>query len=399
MRFLKIRLAALAVAPLIAAAAVGITSASSAASSSPKFTGSIKLMALGPINAVGFSIPSIPVGAQVAVNEINAAGGVGGKKLVLLQCNDNNDPNTGAACAVTAVKDKVAAVVGGLSTVAPEIIPYLERAKIPWVGATPVGNFTSPILYLSGDTGPAAYAAAGEILVKKGCKHVAIISDDTPPSTLSDAYMKAGVTFLNGGYAGQFTAPQNVADWAPTVSAAEAAGADCIGLGTSPVESGPVITAIRQAGKPEQIAALSGGLPAPVVAQLGAIANHVLVTGMTLPPTSHAGLVQKVVKAAHALNSKAPYDAFMAEGYASVEVVAHAMQGLKNVTGATLIPALNKVKGFNTGVGPVVTLTKPDPNPRYTRIFDTKAYIWVATGGQFYEYQTLNVGPVVATLP
>ena len=396
---MKIRLAALAAVPLVAAVAVGITSASSAASGSPKFTASVKLMALGPINAQGFSIPSIPVGAQVAVNEINAAGGVGGKKLVLLQCNDNNDPNTGAACAVTAVKDKVAALVGGLSTVAPQIIPVLERAKIPWVGATPVGNYSSPILYLSGDTAPAAYAAAGEILVKKGCQKIAIISDDTPPSTGSDAFLKAGIEFLKGDFVGQFTAPQNVADWAPTVAAAQAAGADCIGLGTGPPESGPVITAIRQTGKPTQISALSGGLPAPVVAQLGPIANHVLVTGMTLPPTSHSGVVQKVLKAAHALNPKAPYDAFMAEGYASVEVVAHALAGLKNVTGATLIPALNKVKDFNTGVGPVVTLTKPNSNPTYSRIFDTKVYVWVASGGQFYESQTLNVAPVVATLP
>ncbi len=293
----------------------------------------------------------------------------------------------------------MAAVVGGLSTVAPQIIPQLERAKIPWVGATPVGDFTSSILYLSGDTAPAAYAAAGEILVKQGCKNIAIISDDTPPATGSDAFLKAGITFLHGGFAGQFTAPQNVADWAPTVAAAQAAGADCVGLGTGPPESGPVIAAIRQTGKPMKIAALSGGLPAPVVAQLGSTADGVFVTGMTLPPTSHLGVVQKVLKAAKALNPNAPYDAFMAEGYASVKLVAYALKGVKNVTGATLIKALNKVKHFDTGVGPVVNLTKPDPNPRYSRIFDTKVFVWVARGGQFFEFQPLDAGPVVKTLP
>jgi len=396
---LNIRRAALVAVPLVAAVTAGVAVAgSNRGASSSAFRGTITLMTIGPINAQGFSLPSIPVGAQVAVNEINAAGGVGGKKLVLLVCNDNNDPNTGTACAVKAVKSKVAAVVGGLSTVSPQITPLLARARIPWVGVTPLGDFKSPILYLTGATGPVGYIAAGETLVKQGCKKTAIISDDTPPALASDAFLKVGVQFLNGGFAGQFTAPQNAPDWAPTVASAQAAGADCTGLGTGPPESGAVIAATRQAGKPMKIAGLSGGIPQPVIAQLAAAADGVMATSGFLPSTSHAGSVQKLKKAAAALSPSAPYDEFLPAGYAAVKLVAYAARSLKNVTAVTLTQALNKVTHFDTGVGPVVNLTKPNPNPAFARIFWTKAFVWVARGGQFFLSTSVDAGPALASM-
>jgi ABC-type branched-subunit amino acid transport system substrate-binding protein len=388
---LKIRRAALAAVLLTVAVAAVAVATASGSSRSTRFTGTIKVMTIGPINAPGFSLPSVPVGAQVAVNQINAAGGVGGKKLVLLACNDKNDPNVAAACAVQAVKSKVVAVVGGFSIVAPPIIPVLERAGIPWVGPVPTGNYTSRILYLTGDSQPVAAISAGEILAKQGCKKTAVISDDTPPAVSGQVFFKTGIEFLGGGYAGAFTAAQNAPDWAPTVAAAQAAGADCAALGTGPAESGPAITAVRQTGKPMKLSALSGGLPDPVVAQLGSAANGVLVQSAYLPATSHLGVVQKLVKAAKALNPAAPYDAFLPGGYASVELVAYAAHGLKTVTAATLAKALSKVKNYNTGVGPVLNLTKPFANASFSRVFNTRQFIGTATGGKVNLTQVLDV--------
>lgn len=391
MRILKIRRAAIAAVLLVLAGGALAATAASRSSRSAEFTGTIKLMTIGPINAPGFSLPSIPVGAQVAVNQINAAGGIAGKKLVLMQCNDKNDPNTATACAVKAVKSKVVAVVGGFSLFAPQIIPQLERAGIAWVGPVPTGSFTSRILYLIGDSQPVAAVAAGEVLAKEGCQKTAVISDDTPPAVSGQVFFKTGIEFLKGVYAGAFTAAQNAPDWAPTVAAAQAAGADCAALGTGPAESGPAISAIRQSGKPMKMAALSGGLPDPVVALLGSAADGVFIQSAYLPATSSAGVVQKLKKAATAINPKAPYDAFLPGGYASVKLVAYAAKGLKTVTAATLVRALSKVTNFDTGVGPVLTLTKPFPNPTFSRVFNTRQFIGVARGGKVYLSQTLDV--------
>ena len=49
-------------------------------------------MTMGPVSSPQFSLPSIPVGAQIAVNEVNAAGGINGHKVQLIACNDENNP-------------------------------------------------------------------------------------------------------------------------------------------------------------------------------------------------------------------------------------------------------------------------------------------------------------------
>src|SRR5690349_6173212 len=68
----------------------------------------IKLMAMGPIEAPECSIPWIGVGAGAAVDEINAEGGVDGRQIELIVCNDENDPNKAVTCAREAIKEEVA---------------------------------------------------------------------------------------------------------------------------------------------------------------------------------------------------------------------------------------------------------------------------------------------------
>ena len=156
--------------------ALGVAATGSAATSHKSAHGStVNLMAIGPINAPGFSLPSIPVGAQVAINQINKAGGLNGHPLKLITCNDENNPNTATACAREAITDKVAAVVGGLSIFDTKIIPYLKQAGIPWIGPATPDAYTSKNLFLMGDEGLPANVAIGEAAAKQGCKKVAIV--------------------------------------------------------------------------------------------------------------------------------------------------------------------------------------------------------------------------------
>ncbi len=91
----------------------------------------IKLMSTGTIESAAFSIPSIPIGAQVAVDEINAAGGIDGRPLELLVCNDELDPNKASGCIQTAVQEGVVALVGGLSVFEPLLVPLLIAENTP----------------------------------------------------------------------------------------------------------------------------------------------------------------------------------------------------------------------------------------------------------------------------
>ena len=135
----------------------------------------IKLMTIGPVEAPGFSIPSIPVGAQTAIDEINAAGGINGHQVELITCNDQNDPNVAAQCGKQAVDEGVVALVGGLSLFDLNILPALQQAGIPWVGLTSSDSFDQAGVYLFGGDGASAFTGIGGALAKEGCKNVAIL--------------------------------------------------------------------------------------------------------------------------------------------------------------------------------------------------------------------------------
>ncbi len=78
---------------------------------------------------------AITRGLTIAIDEINAAGGIGGRKLVLVSRDDESNPAKGVIAARELIhKEGVAILFGGLDTpVARAIVPIATEAKIPFV--------------------------------------------------------------------------------------------------------------------------------------------------------------------------------------------------------------------------------------------------------------------------
>jgi branched-chain amino acid transport system substrate-binding protein len=74
-------------------------------------------------------------GATIAIEEINAKGGVLGRPLELVRRDDESNPAKGLIAARELIqREKVAALVGGLDTpVALAIVPFVNNAKVPFV--------------------------------------------------------------------------------------------------------------------------------------------------------------------------------------------------------------------------------------------------------------------------
>jgi ABC-type branched-subunit amino acid transport system substrate-binding protein len=188
-------------------------------------------------------------------------------------------------------------------------------------------------------------------------------------------------------------APATGADWAPTVEAARAAGAECIAAGTGPPETGPLIAAIS-AGAPLQLAVADGGFPDVVLAQVGAGADGVIAVSGYLPASSTEGIVQQLGSKLKEEYPDVSFDQFAKSGYASVQVVAEASKGLDEITAASVTEGLSGVVDFDTGLGPVVDLSTPSTIPGYERIFDPSIYVYVAKGG---IYELLHPEPMDMT--
>ena len=85
---------------------------------------------------------SITRGLTIAMDEINARGGVLGNKLVLIKRDDESSPPKGVTAARELISnEKVAALFGGIDTpVSLAIVPIANQNKKPFIGVWAAGT-------------------------------------------------------------------------------------------------------------------------------------------------------------------------------------------------------------------------------------------------------------------
>ncbi|WP_405871739.1 ABC transporter substrate-binding protein [Streptomyces sp. NBC_00005] len=158
---------------------------------------SITVMTWAPEQTSATNKPGMPAFAKAYARWVNAHGGLDGRKLKVLTCNDHNDSVAAAKCATTAVKRNVVAVIGSYSQYGDSYLPTLESAGIPYIGGYGVttSEFTSPLSYPVNGGQPALLAGLGKELAAS-CGPVALIrpdsiaGDELPP--MLDSGLKAG---------------------------------------------------------------------------------------------------------------------------------------------------------------------------------------------------------------
>ncbi|MDO0914014.1 ABC transporter substrate-binding protein [Streptomyces sp. DT2A-34] len=157
----------------------------------------ITVMTWAPENTKATNKPGIPAFAQAYARWVNAHGGLGGRELKVLTCNDHNDSVSAAKCADRAVEENVVAVIGSYSQYGDTFLPSLEGAGIPYIGGYGVTNaeFTSPLSYPVNGGQPTLLAGLGKELART-CGPVALVrpdniaGDELPP--LLNSGLKAG---------------------------------------------------------------------------------------------------------------------------------------------------------------------------------------------------------------
>ncbi|GAA3499835.1 ABC transporter substrate-binding protein [Streptomyces prasinosporus] len=157
----------------------------------------ITVMTWAPENTDTTNKPGMPAFAQAYARWVNDRGGINGRRINVLTCNDRNDTVAAARCARRAVQENAVAVVGSYSVHADSFLPVLEGAGIPYIGGYGITNdeFTSPLSYPVNGGQPVLLAGLGRTLADT-CGPVALIRPDTiagdqlPP--LLDSGLEAG---------------------------------------------------------------------------------------------------------------------------------------------------------------------------------------------------------------
>jgi ABC-type branched-subunit amino acid transport system substrate-binding protein len=194
--------------------------------------GTITVGTIVPLSGAGPQYPEVLAGAKAAVRGINARGGVNGKKLKLVSCDDQNNPNQGIACAKQMVQDHVAALVDNYGNFGPQETPILAAAGIPEIGESSVYSavqYKSPNMYMldPGDITqflpPAVYAHQQLHLNNFGCVAAAVSIAAAECNIVKGAVAKFGAQWV-----GSKSIPVTVSDFSPYPAAMTSAKADFV---------------------------------------------------------------------------------------------------------------------------------------------------------------------------
>lgn len=127
--------------------------------------------------------------AQMLVNQINAAGGIKGRKLELIALDTQSDATKAVQVATRLVKEDVVAIIGPSTTGdTMAVIPVVEKAGVPLISCAAGIKITEPVKRWVFKTAQNDYLAVAKIyehLVKQKKTKVAIL-------TVSDSFGSSG---------------------------------------------------------------------------------------------------------------------------------------------------------------------------------------------------------------
>ena len=178
-------------------------------------------------------------GLSIAIDEINAKGGVLGKKIELVVRDDESNPAKGVVAARELVqREKVVAFFGGLDTpVSMAIVPFANQAKVPfmgvWAAGTPItrnGAAENYVFRVSAVDELVDIALVDYAIKKFATKKPGMILVNNSWGESNEVGLKAALTAKSMTAAGIEKYEANDVDIVPQLSRLKAAGADVLFL-------------------------------------------------------------------------------------------------------------------------------------------------------------------------
>ncbi|HJZ30099.1 MAG TPA: ABC transporter substrate-binding protein [Hyphomicrobiaceae bacterium] len=196
-------------------------------------------------------------GLAVAIDEINAGGGLLGKKLELLVRDDESNPAKGAIAARELVqREKVAALFGGLDTpVSLAIVPFANQNKVPfmgvWAAGTPItrnGAAENYVFRVSAVDELVDKAMVDYSIAKYQAKKPGLILINNPWGESNEKGLNAALAANNIPAAGIEKFETNDVDVVPQLSRLKQAGADVLYLVANVAPSSQVVKSLDRMG-------------------------------------------------------------------------------------------------------------------------------------------------------
>ncbi|MFF0247487.1 branched-chain amino acid ABC transporter substrate-binding protein [Streptosporangium sandarakinum] len=301
--------------------------------------------------------PYMSNAAQLAVDEINAKGGVLGRKLQLKTADDACDAQSAAAGANKLVTEGVDVSVGGYCSGATlPTLPIFGKANIPMI--IPAANSQELVdqklkhVFLINGTGTQQAAAAEKWMTKQGAKSVALMHDNTSYSkdialrtqALLDAPGGADTALIEA------VTPKE-SDYSANITNVLAKKPDFVYWTGYFQEGGLIARQLRQAGYKGSIMVGDGSVSPKLVEIAGPEAAEGVYATMTQTPDTLEGAEGWIEAYKKKFGTEpGPYSN---QAYDAVRLAAEAVGKAGGTDGAKVIAALEAIDGFQMFSGPL----------------------------------------------
>ncbi len=318
---------------------------------------------VGPLTGGSAALgASLRNGARLAVEEVNAAGGVLGRPLRLVEADDQARPEQGAEAARALVeREGAVALIGpGNTGVANAINPVARNLKTPVIGPSATGSQVNELFAggplnftfrLAASDAVQAKMMVTEAFAGRGRTRPAILADASPYGAQGLARLEALLAARGAKAVSVGTFPVGATDLSAPVKAAKEAGADVIFLYALGAEAAAAARAVGALGwKVDLIGTwnlanpvfLAGAGPAGD----GAIMPQTFLEAAAPAPAQQAFLAayRRRYQVAHVDLAPAA-----AQAYDAVKLLARALVQAKGTGGVKLRAALESLEGTYQG--------------------------------------------------
>ncbi|MDX2290195.1 MAG: branched-chain amino acid ABC transporter substrate-binding protein [Hyphomicrobiaceae bacterium] len=335
---------------------------------------SLRMAVAGPLTG-----PNAAFGAQLknggaqAVEDINASGGIAGKKIELSFEDDVSDPKQGVSIANKMAGEGVKFVIGhfnsGVSLPSSDV--YLENGMLMVTPASTNPKLTDRgmwnVFRVCGRDDQQGTVAGQYILKSLPGKKVAIVHDKTPYGKgLADETKKA----LNAGgatevlYEGVNTGEK---DFAALISKVKQAGADILFFGGVHTEAGLIARQMRDAGVGATLMAGDGIATEEFASIAGPAAEGTLMT--FAPDPSRRPEAQEVLKTFE--KKGITPESYTLYSYAVVQIFKQAAEAINSTDPKKVAEHMRSGQSFKTVIGDIGFDKKGDVNR-----LDYTVYTW-----------------------
>lgn len=348
----------------------------------------IPFLQIAAVDSTVFSAPGFPVGAKVAVAAINAAGGINGRPLQGIYCDDKVNPSLAAQCVQQGIDGGMVAKVASVSGTGNVVEPLLQQAQIADFGSLPASTqeFSNPISfplntgsYWNSGVGPLARAKYPKAKTYAGVFIVAP-GQATRIALLDASMARAGFTKID-----QISIPPNSSDLSSIAGQLQRANPDIVVTLQSSVTMNTFLSATKAVGFDKPVFTGTAGIT-PATLELAGPALPLY--NWVDPIPTYNGAVPGAAEFRKQMATYAPGQPLNRDSWAawiSVQAFASIIKSIKGeINSKTVLGTIQNVKCFTVLYFKCLNFTKPGPIADAPAIRVGTVFLLQGKGTSFY---------------